>query len=243
MSTLAAPLNLTRWIEDHRHLLKPPVGSKCVWEERDFMVMVNGGPHHRKDFHINPTEELFYQIEGDILLRIVDAHGQQRELPIRAGEMFLLPPGVPHAPVRAAGTIGLVVERRRPRGEDDRLRFYCEKCNEVVYEESFELKDMIGGPGTGGGKLKRMMDEFWSDATLRTCVHCGTVVNPPSGQVAPPSKEMTVPQMKIGVGGTSHSGIAAGKTGAAAAPGRKAAAKPVVRTGGAGGKKVVVRRG
>ena len=239
MSTLSAPLNLTRWIEDHRHLLKAPVASKCVWEDRDFIVMVSGGPLHRKDFHINPTEELYFQVEGDILLRIVDAHGQQRELPIRAGEMFLLPPGVPHAPQRATGTIGLVVERRRPRGEDDRLRFYCEKCNEVVYEESFELKDMVGGPGTGGGKLKRMMDEFWSDATLRTCVHCGTVVHPPSGQVSQPPKEMGVPAMKIGSGGNAGGASASAKTGAGAmAPGRKAASKPIVR---AGGKKVVVR--
>lgn len=225
MTTLATPLNLTTWIEAHRHLLKPPVGNKCVWEDRDFIVMVIGGPNQRKDFHINPTEELFFQVEGDIVLRVIDAHGKQRDLPIRQGEMFLLPPSVPHAPQRAAGTIGLVVERRRPRGEDDRLRFYCEKCNEVVYEESFELKDMSGA---GGGPLKRMMDEFWSDATLRTCVHCGTVVNPPSGQVSQPSKEMTVPQVKIGMG--SKQGPVA------SAPGRKVGVKAIV-----GRKKVVVR--
>ncbi len=230
MSTLATPLNLTSWIAEHRHHLKPPVSTKCVWEDRDFIVMVIGGPHQRKDFHINPTEELFFQVEGDITLRIIDAHGQQRELPIREGEMFLLPARVPHAPQRAAGTIGLVVERRRPRGDDDQLRFYCEKCNEVVYEETFVLADMTGA---GGGKLKRMMDEFWSDATLRTCVHCGTVVNPPSGQVSSPPKEMPVPQVKIGMGA---------KTGPAqAAPGRKVTSKPVAMAGGAARKKIVVR--
>ncbi len=235
MTTLATPLNLTKWIEDHRHLLKPPAANKCVWEDRDFIVTVSGGPSQRKDFHINPTEELFFQIEGDIILRVIDANGQQKDLPIRQGEMLLLPPAVPHAPQRATGTIGLVVERRRPRGEDDRLRFYCEKCNEVVYEESFELKDLTGA---GGGQLKRMMDEFWSDATLRTCVHCGTVVNPPSGQVAPPSKEMTVPQVKIGMGS---------KQAPAPTPaGRKTAAKatpphPRAAGGGLGRKKVVVR--
>lgn len=226
MSTLAAPLNLTRWIEDHRHLLKPPAGSKCVWEDRDFIVSVAGGPHHRKDFHINPTEELFFQIEGDITLRIVDAHGQQRDLPIREGDLFLLPPGIPHSPQRAVGTIGLVVERRRPRGEDDHLRFYCEKCNEVVYEESFELAEVTV-------QLKRMMEEFWSDATLRTCVHCGTVVHPPTGQIAQPPKDMPTPQVKIGNASRSAAAKAAG---APAIPGRKSVARP-----GAVRKKVVIK--
>jgi 3-hydroxyanthranilate 3,4-dioxygenase len=237
MTTLASPLNLTGWIDQHRHLLKPPVAGKCIWEDRDFIVMVAGGPHQRKDFHINPTEELFFQIEGDITLRIIDAHGLQRDIPIRQGELFLLPPNVPHAPQRPAATIGLVVERRRPRGEDDHLRFYCERCNEVVYEESFELKDMVGGPGMGGGQLKRMMDEFWSDATLRTCVHCGTVVTPPSGLISPPSKDMTVPDVRVGRSGPKPS------IKPASTPGRKAAPKPVTRVGPPALRKKVAAKG
>ncbi|MGH7293241.1 MAG: hypothetical protein ACREJT_18625, partial [Myxococcota bacterium] len=98
---------------------------------------------------------------------------------------------------------------------------------------------LAGGPGTGGGKLKRMMDEFWSDATLRTCVHCGTVVHPPSGQVVQPPKEMGVPAMKIGSGGSASGAGSGAKQGAMPiVPGRKVMSKPVVR---AGGKKVVVR--
>jgi 3-hydroxyanthranilate 3,4-dioxygenase len=222
MTTLASPLNLTSWIEDHRHLLKPPVGAKCIWEDRDFIVMVMGGPTQRKDFHVNPTEELFYQVEGDITLRVMDARGALHDLPIRQGDMFLLPPGVPHAPQRPAGTIGIVVERRRPRGEDDHLRFYCEKCNEIVYEESFELKDMTG---PGGGQLKRMMDEFWSDATLRTCVRCGTVVNPPSGVVNPPPKDVSAPAIRVG-----QTGPKPAVKPSIPSPGRKTGAKPAVTT-------------
>lgn len=215
MSTISSPLNLKAWIDEHRHALRPPVGNKCVWEDRDTIVMVVSGPNQRKDFHINPTEELFFQVEGDMILRVMDAMGQQREIPVREGEMFLLPPQVPHSPQRPVGSVGLVVERRRPRGEDDQLRFYCERCGEVVYEEQFELSDI-------GGQLKRMMDEFWSDATLRTCVHCGTVVHPPSGQIAPPPKEMAFPSdLRVGPG---RSG-----TGGGAAP--KAASKAPVRPG------------
>jgi 3-hydroxyanthranilate 3,4-dioxygenase len=218
MSTLTSPLNLKAWIDDHRHLLKPPVANKCVWEDRDFIVMVVGGPSHRKDFHINPTEELFFQVEGDITLRIIDGVGQQRDIPIREGELFLLPPNVPHSPQRAAGTVGLVVERRRPRGEDDMLRFYCDRCNEVVYEEQFELADI-------SGQLKRMMEEFWSDATLRTCVHCGQVVSPPSGVINPPPKEMSFPA-DLKSGRSAAAKAPAGRSAGAVRPSIKSPGKP-----------------
>ena len=104
MSTLA-PLNLHAWIEEHRHLLKPPVGNACIWNS-NFLVMVVGGPNARNDYHINPGEELFYQVEGDIVLKIIE-DGTPREVPIRQGELFLLPAGVPHSPQRSAGTVGL----------------------------------------------------------------------------------------------------------------------------------------
>lgn len=180
---LLPPLNLKSWIEEHRHLLKPPVGNRCVWEDRDFIVMVVGGPNHRKDYHVNPTEELFYQLEGDVTVRIVDHQGVAHDVPIREGELFLLPANVPHSPQRPAGTVGLVVERRRPAGEDDGLRFYCDKCGQMVYEEQFELTDIVE-------QLKHMMEQFWSDATMRTCMHCGTVVQPPVGPAMPPPPEL-----------------------------------------------------
>ena len=72
MSKLVSPLNFKAWIEENRHLLKPPVGNKCVWKDGDFIVMVVGGPNSRKDYHYNETPEFFYQIEGDIILKIID---------------------------------------------------------------------------------------------------------------------------------------------------------------------------
>src|SRR5687768_10135066 len=104
------PLNFKKWIDEHRHLLKPPVGNQMVWEDREFIVMVVGGPNSRTDFHIDESEEFFYQVEGDITLRVIE-DGQMRDLPIREGEIFLLPPKVPHSPQRPAGTVGLVIER------------------------------------------------------------------------------------------------------------------------------------
>ena len=109
------PLNIKRWIDEHRELLKPPVGNKMLWQDSEFMVMVVGGPNQRKDFHVEDGEEFFFQLEGDITLRIIE-DGKTREIPIREGEMFLLPPGIPHSPQRPANTVGLVIERRRKEG-------------------------------------------------------------------------------------------------------------------------------
>lgn len=172
--SIAMPINLKGWIDEHRHLLKPPVGNQQVWKDRDFIVMIVGGPNARKDYHVNQTEELFYQVEGDITLRIID-NGQPRDIPIRQGELFLLPPGIPHSPQRPANTVGMVVERQRPEGLKDHLRFYCEKCGAVVHQPEFDMKDIVN-------QLKKIMEDFWSDANrkLRTCAKCGTVMQPPS---------------------------------------------------------------
>lgn len=165
-------LNLRGWIDQNRHLLKPPVGNKQIWEDADFIVMIVGGPNARKDYHINPTEEFYHQIEGDITLKVIE-DGVKRDIPIRAGEIFLLPPNTPHCPQRPANTVGMVIERKRPKGEDDHLRFICEKCGEVLHDPTFYLVDI-------GKQLKPIMEQFWSDEKLRTCKKCGTVMQPPA---------------------------------------------------------------
>lgn len=167
------PLNLKKWVDEHRHLLKPPVGNQQVWKDRDFIVMIVGGPNARKDYHVNSTEELFYQIEGDITVKIIE-NGQKKDVPIREGEIFLLPPFIPHSPQRPANTIGMVVERQRPAGQLDHLQFYCDKCGAIVHEPTFDLKDIVN-------QLKKVMEEFWApdNKALRTCKKCGAEVSKP----------------------------------------------------------------
>jgi len=94
---IAPPLNLKAWIDEHRELLKPPVGNKMVWRDSELLVMVVGRPNQRKDFHVEEGEEFFYQIEGDIVVRVME-NGKPRDIPVREGEIFLLPPRVPHSP-------------------------------------------------------------------------------------------------------------------------------------------------
>lgn len=166
------PFNFQKWIDDNRHLLKPPVGNQQVYlENDDFIVMVVGGPNSRKDYHYNEGEELFYQIEGDIVLKIIE-DGKPVDIEIKEGDMFLLPPKVPHSPQRKANTIGLVIERYRKPGENDGFQWYCESCDEKLYEEYFPMTDIVK-------QLPEMMKNYYSSEELRTCKKCGTVMQPP----------------------------------------------------------------
>jgi len=171
MASLSLPINFKRWIEEHRHLLKPPVGNKVVYEDTEFIIMVVGGPNTRKDYHIDEGEEFFYQIEGDITLKVMD-NGKPKDIDIREGEIFLLPPKVPHSPQRPANTVGLVIERRRREGEMDGFQWYCDKCNTKLYEEFFQLTDIVA-------QLPPVFDRFWNSEKNRTCNQCGAVIEKP----------------------------------------------------------------
>lgn len=160
------PINLRKWVEENRHLLKPPVGNKPIWND-DYLVMVVGGPNARTDYHINPGPELFYQVEGDIILRIME-EGQARDVPIREGEVFLLPALVPHSPQRPANTIGLVVEVPKFARGTNHLRWYCPACNHVLHDIPFEPADI-------GKQIKEMLAAFAADAKLHQCAKCGAV--------------------------------------------------------------------
>jgi 3-hydroxyanthranilate 3,4-dioxygenase len=160
------PFNLKAWIEENRHLLQPPVGNACIWNS-GFLVMVVGGPNQRSDFHINPGEELFYQVEGDIVLKVME-DGHPRDIHIREGEIFLLPARVPHSPRRPANTVGLVVEQPRANAEDHHLTWYCNRCHAVVHDEAFQPADI-------GKQIKAAIERFSANEALRKCKACGTV--------------------------------------------------------------------
>lgn len=165
------PLNLKKWIDENRHLLKPPVSNKVVYKDTEFIIMVVGGPNSRKDYHFNESEEFFYQLEGDIAVGIQD-NGKAVTVPIKEGEIFLLPPRIPHSPGRGPNTIGLVIERKRREGEKDGLLWFCEKCNNKLYEEYFPLTNIMT-------QFQEVFERFYSSKEFRTCKKCGTVMDPP----------------------------------------------------------------
>lgn len=167
---LMRPFNLQKWIDENRDLLKPPVGNKNLYREAgDFIVMVVGGPNARKDYHFNQTEELFYQLEGEINVRIQE-DGKAVDIAIKPGEMFLLPARIPHSPMRSEGSIGLVVEAvRKGKNLDDGLMWFCDNCNHKLYEEFFELNDVEQD-------FQVVFRRFYGSEELRTCNNCSTVM-------------------------------------------------------------------
>ena len=161
-------LNIQRWIDQNRQLLRPPIGNRRVFADGDFIIMVVGGPNLRQDYHVDPGQELFFQLEGDMVLKTMQA-GRCIEVPVRQGEMLLLPPLMPHSPQRPAATVGLVIERRRHAGERDGFQWYCPGCANLLHEAFIELTDIET-------QLPPVFERFYANRAARTCGHCGTVL-------------------------------------------------------------------
>lgn len=159
--------NLRHWIDEHRDQLRPPVNNKQVFAAGDFIIMVVGGPNSRDDYHDDSGEEFFYQLEGDMLLRTIQ-NGRRIDIPIREGDVFLLPAHIPHSPQRFADTVGLVVERTRSGDELDGFLWYCDNCDEKLYEEYLHVSDIET-------QLPPVFERFYGSRSRRRCDNCGTV--------------------------------------------------------------------
>ena len=166
------PFNLMKWIDDHKDEFKMPVMNRQFYvDSEDVIVFVSLGPNTRNDYHVNPTEELFYQLKGDIALRVRPLDGSDpHDVIIKEGEMYLLPRNVPHRPQRPEGTIGLIVEFPRPVETKDQLRWYCPDDIHLVHQAEFRLKHI-------DEDLHKIMDDFWNGPEeIRTCKETGKVV-------------------------------------------------------------------
>ena len=167
--------NFVEWVEENEHLLKPPVNNRMMYAGDDFIVMIVGGPNQRTDYHWDEGPEFFYQLEGEMVLKVQE-DGKARDIPIRAGEVFYLPPRVPHSPQRGPDSIGLVVERRRRDNEKDGLLWFCENCNTPLYSEFFQLQEIEKD-------FPAVFERFYRDVAKRTCTSCG-LVNPAPARYA-----------------------------------------------------------
>src|SRR5713226_306602 len=174
MAELLKAFNLKGWIDEHRDQLKPPVGAEMIWKDSQFIVMIIGGPNARRDFHIDPGDEFFYQLEGDMVLEYIDGEGKRHCESIREGDVFLVPANTPHSPQRPANTVGLVVERVREANEPEGFAWYCERCDAKLYELSRGEEDVLL-------KLRKVSQEFNASEALRTCKACSYVQPVPTG--------------------------------------------------------------
>ena len=172
-----SPVHLMNWVMKNKDAFQPPVGNKYLYSGSDFFVMVIAGPNARNDFHKTKSEEFFHQLKGSMVLKTYE-NGRIVDHVIHEGETFFIPPNIPHAPCRPADTLGMVVERRRPEGEEEHQLFYCENCNALVCDNKFDCKDIVVA-------FKESMEAFWNDPERSTCGKCGTRVTKPGPYVMP----------------------------------------------------------
>jgi len=166
---LFSTFHLKRWIEENKNLFAPPYKTnRLVAHHKDFLVMILRGSNVRLDFHVEPGDEFFYQIEGDIELHLKPPGEKRQIVGIRQGEIFLCPGGVPHSPRRGEDTWGLVVERKRRPEEDEEFVWFCEQCDAEVLSRTVVQGDIAQ-------QVTKIYEAFNADSSIRTCKSCGYV--------------------------------------------------------------------
>ena len=166
--TKLSSFNLDQWIDEHRDLLKPPVGNVQIWEDADFIITIVGGPNVRTDYHDDPREEFFHQFKGDAYLKIMDADEGPYDLPLKEGAIFLLPPHVRHSPQREPDSLGFVIEQRRLAGEKDGFEWFCLECQGLVHRAEVQLVSIVRD-------LPPLFEAFYASEEARTCPSCGAL--------------------------------------------------------------------
>ena len=158
---------LWKWVEENRHAFEPPVGNKVIWEDSQFTAMILRGPNARRDFHVDPSDEIFYMLKGDMTLEFLETD-QRHEQVIREGEMCLVPAFTPDSPHRPPDTWGLVVEIKRKPDQTESFVWFCDRCSAKVYEATLHVADIER-------ELKAVIEGFDGSVELRTCRRCGYV--------------------------------------------------------------------
>jgi 3-hydroxyanthranilate 3,4-dioxygenase len=169
MTDITDPVSFPGWLQENQHLLKPPVGNKQMFPTGDdFIVMVVGGPNQRTDFHVDPYEEFFYQVKGNMHVNVMTPDGPST-VHIREGQMWVLPGSVPHSPQRPEpGSIGVVIERVREEGTLEKFQWYCAECGNLVHEVELQVRDIVAD-------LPPVFQAFYADESARTCGRCGAL--------------------------------------------------------------------
>lgn len=163
--TIDGVVSIAGWVKEQH--FSPPISNRVLFQGHDFTVMIVCGPNARRDYHVNGSgEEWFYQVQGELVLRVRGETNAFRDVLLQEGCSYLLPAGLPHKPIRPAGTIGIVVEKTRQAADTDELHWYCEGCTELIHKVSFHCYNLEGA-------LQRVLCE----ANIpQVCPHCGVKV-------------------------------------------------------------------
>jgi 3-hydroxyanthranilate 3,4-dioxygenase len=171
---MAAPLiptNIWSWVEENRNVFDGPVANKVIFENSEFIFMMIKGPNRRNDFHVDPGDEIFIQLKGDIQVDLM-MDGKRETRIVQEGEMFFIPKFVPHCPMRPADSWGFVVERQRRSDEPDGVEWYCENCGHLLARASFHVSNIEV-------ELREALETFNADVARRTCTKCHAVLPDP----------------------------------------------------------------
>jgi 3-hydroxyanthranilate 3,4-dioxygenase len=155
------------WIERYRRAFEPSVGDKVIWEDSPFTAMIIRGPYARRDVHVDPSDEIFAMLKGDMMLEYLQ-EGKRHAQVIRDGERLLAPALTPHAPHWPPDTWGLVIEVKRTPEQTESLRWWCERCHGPLHEVTMHVADIET-------ELKAAIEQFDAAVELRTCRQCGDV--------------------------------------------------------------------
>ncbi|MBC6975047.1 3-hydroxyanthranilate 3,4-dioxygenase [Bacillus sp. Xin] len=169
MSKTLQSFNLLKWIDENKELLKPPVNNKVIWQDSEFIAMILGGPNRRRDFHVDPSDEFFYQIKGECYVECITEEGKREVVTVKEGDVFMLPAMVPHSPHRVADTYGLVIERKRNQGELEDFVWFCDECNHEMHRVRVQLSDIEK-------QVKEAIHSFNSNKEIRACKNCGHIM-------------------------------------------------------------------
>ena len=161
--------NIWKIIEDNKELLKPPVNNKALWEDSQFLVMLLGGANARREFHVSPSDEIFYQVKGSCYVEIINDENKREVIEVKEGEMFVLPGNVPHSPHRVADTYGIVIEYKRKQGELEDLVWLCDECDHELHRATLQVTNI-------GKQIAEGIAHFNATEELRTCDNCGHVM-------------------------------------------------------------------
>jgi 3-hydroxyanthranilate 3,4-dioxygenase len=161
------PVDLKEIVEN----VKSEGKTRCVvWQDSESIAFLSSGRKERRDFHIDPADEVTLQLSGVQRLVYRTPEGSEHTAVIEAGQMLLCPGGVPHSPRLEENSWFIVFERKRRHGEIDRFIWYCDRCQEQIHEARAEVGDYRQDP------VGQVYQTFYADESLRTCRKCGWVV-------------------------------------------------------------------
>jgi len=160
-------------LEQGRKLAETGKRVNVFWQHADTLVFLARGREYRSEFHINPSDETMHMIKGEMRLHYRTPEGKEDVAVITEGALIYTPAGTPHSPRFPPDAFALISERKRRDGEIDRFHWYCEKCDALLHEESFVVRDYAEDP------VSKAYRRFFDSKEFRTCKKCGEVMPAP----------------------------------------------------------------